>query len=139
MDIQELVDGPVGVSSVEAEPSPGGAHVSTSTMVRETQARQQPSQPNYLQRRKRKGRRAKPPAPYTTFANLVADIINNSPRKKMTVKELYNHLKRRYPKRFLDGEFETWKVHPHFDMIALLVLTPSLEWYSTCAFIKEMV
>jgi len=57
----------------------------------------------------------------------------------MTVKELYNHLKRRYPRQFLDGEFETWKVRPHFGMIALLVLTSRLERYSTRAFIEEMV
>ena len=139
VDIQQLVDGPVGVSSFEADLSPRGEQVSTPITAHEPPAAQQPKQPNYLRRRERKGRRAKPPAPYTTFANLVADIINNSPRKKMTVKELYNHLKRRYPRQFLDGEFETWKVRPHFGMIALLVLTSRLERYSTRAFIEEMV
>jgi hypothetical protein len=64
-------------------------------------------------------KRAKPPDPFTSYAIMLADIISDSPRKKMTLQELYDYLKVRYPEHFPDDKFNSkgysggWRVsHP---------------------------
>ena len=47
-------------------------------------------------------KRRKPPEPFTSFAIMLADIIRNSPRKKMTLQELYCYLTIHYPDCFPD-------------------------------------
>ena len=51
-------------------------------------------------------KRRKPPDPFTSYAIMLADIIRDSPRKKMTLQELYDYLKIRYPDHFPDDGFD---------------------------------
>lgn len=43
------------------------------------------------------------PEPYSTLANLLADIIENHVRGKMTLQEIYGYLRQKYPDCFGDG------------------------------------
>ena len=45
-------------------------------------------------------KRRKPPEPFTNYPIMLADIIMNSPRKKMTAQELYHYLSFNYPDYF---------------------------------------
>lgn len=47
-------------------------------------------------------RRRRPPEPYSSYANMLADIIGNHRRRKMTLQELYEDLKERYGDHFPD-------------------------------------
>ena len=51
-------------------------------------------------------KRRKPPDPFTSYAIMLADIIRDSPRGKMTLQELYDYLKVRYPDHFPDDGFD---------------------------------
>jgi Forkhead domain len=51
-------------------------------------------------------KRRKPPDPFTSYAIMLADIIRDSPRKKMTLQELYDYLRVRYPEHFPDDGFD---------------------------------
>jgi len=58
--------------------------------------------------------RREPPYPFTSYAVMLADIITNSPMKKMTLEGLYDYLKLHYPRHFpgndRTNEGNGWKV-----------------------------
>lgn len=65
-------------------------------------------------------RRRKPSDLYTTYANILEDIIGGHPRKKMTLQDIHDYLRCRYPDHFPDdglgdskgnGSGGGWKAH----------------------------
>jgi len=58
-------------------------------------------------------KRRRPPDPYTSYAHLLADIINQHPRKKMTLQDIYLLLKRRYSEHFPDDGVDDTKSGSH--------------------------
>ena len=57
-------------------------------------------------------KRLKPPEPYSSVAILLADIIRNHHRRKMTLHELYDHLQTCYPQHFADDNVGENEIHP---------------------------
>jgi len=48
-------------------------------------------------------KRCRPPKPYSSYAIMLADIISNHPRGKMTLQELYELLRHQYPDHFSEA------------------------------------
>jgi hypothetical protein len=57
---------------------------------------------------------------------MLGDIIGQHPRKKMTLQDIYDHLKQEYPDQFPDdglddskgtGSGGGWRVRPQFEYI----------------------
>jgi hypothetical protein len=80
-----------------------------------------PSQPDQTRRpvHTSPAKRGKPPKQYSSYANMLADIIYSHPRGKMILQEIYVLLKERFPDHFLDDSKATgggWRVsHPKSD------------------------
>ena len=91
-----LVSVPMGRCSQRIEQghtSPTIGHQSR----RRTKRRKPYAQPgDHMQKRRN------PPHPFTSYAVLLANIIRNSPKRKMTLQEIYDHLKVNYPDHFPD-------------------------------------
>ena len=69
-------------------------------------------------------KRRRPPEPYSSYANMLADIISQHPRGKMTLQDLYLLLKVRFSDHFPDDGVDDskagvsgggWRVHLKFD------------------------
>jgi len=58
-------------------------------------------------------KRRRPPDPYASYAHLLADIINQHRRKKMTLQDIYLLLKRRYSEHFPDDGVDDTKSGSH--------------------------
>jgi len=102
------------LSSQQLEYSPTDAlsHALPQTRKRKPRKHKQlnPQLGHHMQKRRNA------PHPFTSFAVMLADIISNSPRKKMTLQELYDYLQTHYPDHFPDSEESNkdggWKVSP---------------------------
>jgi hypothetical protein len=67
-------------------------------------------------------RRRRPPQPYSSYANMLGDIINQHRRRKMTLQEIYTRLREKHGNHFPDEDDDTkvfrigggWRVNPLF-------------------------
>ena len=80
------------------KPSSPVHHLRTPAERRSTHPQQEPPQ-----------KRRKPPDPYTSYANMLGDIIGQHPRKKMTLQDIYDYLKQEYPDHFPDDGLDDTK------------------------------
>jgi len=101
-------------ASTPPPPPPAPQPESPMTPVRHPRSGRRPSQsggtPSSPQKRRR------PPEPYSSYAIMLADIILQHPRHKMTLQEIYILLKERYGEHFQDetpedgGSNSGWRV-----------------------------
>jgi len=80
-------------------------------------------------------KRRKPPDPYSNYANMLGDIINQHKRRKMALQEIYILLQERYADHFPEDDDATgsgngWRVNP--------LSRTSLKSYIVCSAVNDI-